>query len=192
MTEEKQKTEEAHFVITGESWTKYVNIFLKSINFIILEEVISGKITDQNEIDALELKARYYAQIYSETTKAHSKEMFISTAIDIKKYLNFYQVYPKDGEYDEFKGIYFTGMAVSKKLEFLELLDLNKIHLKAVLGLMDCRLDIPHKISRKVLSERIHSMIDNNVIDAHLGKYGWYIIYKCLFNSVNEKAPQPL
>jgi hypothetical protein len=40
---------------------------------------------------------------------------------------------------------------------------------------------------RVELSNRIRSVINNNALDEHLGKYGWYLIYKCLFNAASDK-----
>ena len=187
---EQEPHYETQLNIRGEEWTKYLNYFQNAITFYILEEVTSGKVTGEQKV--IEEKADTYARLYYEAVNKNRSEIFESTALSMAEYLNFYQVYPKDGEHDEFKGIYFTGMAVSRQLVTLGLLDLNKCHLIAVLGLMDFRLDKPHQISRERLTKRIKSMIDNNVLDAHLGKYGWYLIYKCLYNSVSDRANQTL
>lgn len=183
---------ETQLTIRGDEWTKYLNFFQKSITFLMLEDVTSGKVVDTNAIEEIKHRAFVVAKQYYDTVKVNEDDLFKSTALGMSEYVNFYEVYPKEGEHDEFKGIYFTGMAVSKLLVTVGLLDLNKYHLKAVLGLMDFRLENPHKISRKLLTERIKSMIDNNVLEAHLGKYGWYLTYKCLFNSVNERAAATL
>lgn len=189
---EQEPQYETQLNIRGEEWTKYLNYFQKAICFYLLDEVTSGKITDQQKVNEIEEKTDTYAKQYYEAVNKYRFEIFKSTALSMDEYLNFYQVYPKDGEHDEFKGIYFTGMAVSRQLVTLGLLDLNKCHLIAVLALMDYRLDKPYEISRKLLTERIKSMIDNNVLDTHLGKYGWYLIYKCLYNSVSDRANQTL
>lgn len=185
---DNEKQEKKQLRVVGESWTNYLNYFQNAITHIILDDVINSKVTDQTEKDELEAKADLYAKQYFETIKRHMQEVFINTALSMDKYLNSYQVYPKDGDYDEFKGIYFTGMVIAKHLEHVGLLELKKIHLKAVLGLMDFRLDNPLKCSRKLLTERIISMIDNDKIHDHMGMYGWYITYKCLYNSANERA----
>lgn len=179
---------ETQLALNGEEWTKYLNIFQKSICFILMKDVIDGKVTNQADIDSAKEKTSLLAEQYFNEVNKNKIEIFKSTASSMDEYLNFYQVYPKNGEHDEFKGIFFTGMAVSKQLVSSGLLDLNKYHLNAVLGLMDYRLDEPYKVSRKILTERIRSMIDNNVIESHLGKYGWYLTYKCLYNSAQDRA----
>lgn len=177
---------EPEFYLNGEDWSKYLNFFQRGISYIFLQDISNGTLTDIEEQNRVKAKGLTIAQQYFKAVSENKEEILETTLISIREYLNFYQVYPQKGEHDEFKNIYFTGMAVSQTLVKLGLLDLNKLHLKAVLMLMDHRLDNPHQARRTVLSERISSMIDNNVIDKHLGKYGWYLIYKCLFKATDE------
>lgn len=177
---------EPKFFLHGYEWSKYLNYFQKGISFIYLQDVTDGKITENDEIELITEKARTLASQYFKTITDNKEEILDLTLVGMREYLNFYQVYPQEGEHDEFKGIFYTGMAISKILVKLGLLDLNKLHLKAVLLLMDHRLESPLNARRNALSERISSMINNNVLDDHLGKYGWYLIYKCLFNATEE------
>lgn len=172
----------------SENFISYLNIFQNTISQSFFTDVFSGKITDPVEIAKLEEKSNAFAKKYFETVSPIRLELFISAAVEMDKYLNFYQVIPTNGEYDEFKGIYFFGMEISKRLKFLELRELNKFHLKAVLTLLDYRLETPYNIQRPILTERINLMIENDAIEDHLGMYGWYIIYKCLYNAEDEKS----
>ena len=90
--------------------------------------------------------------------------------------------------YDEFKGIYFTGMAVSERLAQSGLLDLDKLHQRAMLRLLDIRLEHPHKAFRKDLSDKVRTVITHGKVLEHFGKYGWYLIHKCLYNAANESS----
>ena len=163
-------------IVHGQTWTSILNHIKDTISLLALAD---GK-TD-TEVEEL-------IRAYVENIEDNRDQIFMQSAIGIVQYLNFYKVFPTEGVHDEFKGIYFTGMAVSAHLDRLGLADLNKYHLRSMLGILDYRLFHPHKANRKVLTERIRSIIDNNAVDAHLGKYGWYLIYKCLYNASNDKS----
>lgn len=163
-------------MVHGSEWTKLLKYLKESISLIALHDGISE--------EAVEILIANYVKAIEED----KENIFLFTANGILQYLNFYNVIPTQGVHDEFKGIYFTGMAVSDRLIQLGFADLNKLHLRAVLRLLDFRLAEPHKIRRPDLTTRIRTVIDNNSVESHLGKYGWYLIYKCLFNSVNEKS----
>ncbi|MDD5395492.1 MAG: hypothetical protein PHE17_20910 [Thiothrix sp.] len=163
-------------MVNGSDWTKILKYLKETIVFLALHDGISD--------EAVEILIGNYVK----AIEGSKDDIFIQTAIGITQYLNFYNVIPAQGIGDEFKGIYFTGIAVSEHLNNLGYADLNKLHLRAVLRLLDFRLEEPHKISRKALTDRIRSVIDNNAVNEHLGKYGWYLIYKCLYNSVNNKT----
>jgi hypothetical protein len=163
-------------IVHGSEWIKILHYIKQTIALFALSE-------GNSEEDVAKLIEQYVNEI-----EENRQDIFLQTAVGIVEYLNFYKVFPTEGVHDEFKGIYFTGVAVSRHLVRLGLADLNKFHLKALLRLLDFRLEEPHKIRRPRLTERVLSVIDNNAMDAHLGKYGWYLIYKCLYNSVNEKS----
>lgn len=163
--------------IHSHDWIELLEYLKQTIYFLAREE--DGKTEEE---------ASKFIEIYVKQIEDNRETIFLATAYGIVKYLNFYNVMPSEGVHDEFKGIYFTGMAVSEHLNNLELTDLNKLHLRAMLRLLDFRLAYPHKVNRKLLTSRIKSVIKNNSLDKHLGLYGWYITYKCLFNSANEKS----
>lgn len=163
-------------IIHGSEWTKILGYLKETIAFLSLHDEVA-------EDDVNKLIDQYVKEI-----EGNRDNIFLSTALGIVQYLNFYKVFPTEGVHDEFKGIYFTGMAVSEHLKRLGLADLNKLHLRAVLRLLDFRLEEPFKVRRPVLTARIRSVIDNNAVESHLGKYGWYLVYKCLYNAANSKS----
>lgn len=128
------------------------------------------------EIDAL--LAQYVTIIDS--------DVFALAVAGITQYINFYNVAPREGIYDEFKNIYFLGAAISQKLDSVGLADLRKLHQLAILRLLDLRLVHPYKVNRPTLTERVVSAIKNDSLNAHFGLYGWYITYKCLYNAALE------
>lgn len=163
-------------IVHGSEWTKILKYLEQTIALLALHDGIK-------EEEVTNLIEQYVREVQD-----NRQDIFLSTAVGIVEYLNFYKVFPTEGVHDEFKGIYFTGMAVSKHLVRLGLADLNKLHLRALLRLLDFRLEEPFKVRRPVLTERIRSVIDNNALESHLGKYGWYLIYKCLYNAANSKS----
>ncbi len=162
--------------IHGSEWTKLLQEISKTISFLALHDQMSEADVEK-QID-----------LYVKEVESKRDQIFLATAVGIVQYLNFYKVNPTQGVHDEFKSIYFTGMAVSEHLTQVGLVDLNKLHLRAVLRLLDLRLEIPHKVRRPDLTSRVRSVINNNAINQHFGQYGWYLIYKCLFNSANERS----
>lgn len=168
----------AHPLVTvhGKDWIEILRYFKEAIAAIALHDGL-----DKARVKSL-------VEQYVQVIEADRDSIFVATAAGIIEYLNFYEVRPTEGVHDEFKGIYFSGMTVSRYLVNLGLADLNKLHLRAVLRLLDTRLEMPYKVRRPVLTERIRSVINNNVMESHLGKYGWYLVYKCLFNAANEKS----
>lgn len=163
-------------VVHGSQWTEFLTHLKETIAFLARNDGI-----DKDE-------TRLLISQYVKEIEDNKDNIFLASAYGIVTYLNFYNVRPTEGVHDEFKGIYFTGMAVSEHLHKLGLAELNKLHLRAMLRVLDFRLAMPHKARRDLLTERIRSIIDNGTIEAHLGKYGWYITYKCLFNAANEKS----
>lgn len=163
-------------MVNGSEWTKFLKYTKETI-------VLLADHDGLHPDDIEKLIGRYVKEI-----EDNRDNIFLATAMGIVQYLNFYNVIPSEGVHDEFKGIYFTGMAVSQHLNRLGLADLNKLHLRAVLRLLDFRLEEPFKVRRLVLTARIRSVVDNNAVDTHLGKYGWYLIYKCLYNAANDKS----
>ncbi|MDC4756691.1 hypothetical protein NQ807_11965 [Acinetobacter baumannii] len=144
--------------------------------FIKDEGKIPESVIDPMEEQWIELINRNFQEIYIQT---HEK---------VNKYLNFYNVLPDKLSSDEFKYIYFIGMTVADKLKEEGMVDHARYHLKAILRLLDYRLKDPYDAYRPQLSLRIQKTIDNHKINEHFGEFGWYLLYKCLFNAAKEKS----
>lgn len=104
----------------------------------------------------------------------------------IVRYINFYRIAPSGGVFDEFKNIYFLGKAILVHLNAAGLVDVARLHQRAMLRLLNFRLQFPYNAEREPLTERIRAAIEHGTIVEHFGEYGWYIIYKCLFNAARE------
>lgn len=165
--------------INGKAWTEMLIRMQETVVAIVLNDSLEA--TTPCDVDAIGAE---YARIVNN----NKEDLFRATTQMIVAYINFYQVHPNEGIYDEFKSIYFIGMAMSAKLINDGHNDLNKLHLRAVLRLLDIRLEVPHKAFRPQLSDRIKKAIKNDTISKHYGDYGWYLIYKCLFNAANERS----
>lgn len=156
-------------------WLGVLESISEVMSFIMYEE---GKIPDP-VVEAL-------IEQWCGVINANYENIYILTKAKISKYLSFYYVSPSGGENDEFKYIYFTGMAVAEKLKEYDMYDLMRYHYRTVLHLLDERLRIPYGIDRPQLSARIEKAIEGDKLKEHFGEYGWYLTYKCLFNSARD------
>lgn len=114
------------------------------------------------------------------------KKIFENMAAELGYYLNFYNVYPSNDVYDEFKNYYFLGTAITKELEQRGMRDIAKLQLLAIQRLLDIRLEEVNA-RRAKLTKRIVDAIENGSVAADFGRFGWYILYKCLFNAATER-----
>lgn len=167
----------ARFQLEKNIYLDILEVIKFSMRAFIKDE---GKIPEE-VIDPME-------EQWVELINRNFSEIFIQTHEKVNKYLNFYNVYPEKLSSDEFKYIYFIGMTVADKLKEEGMDDHARYHLKAVLRLLDYRLKDPYDAYRPQLSQRIQKTIDNHKIHEHFGEFGWYLLYKCLFNSAKEKA----
>lgn len=135
---------------------------------------------DFNDAKIESLTAEYSSLIGSNTF------ILLKAASDISTYTHSYGITPTHGVYDEFKNIYFIGMAITEVLNTKAKFELSELHQLAMLRLLDLRLLTPYKANRDQLTDRIKVAIKNKTIKDHLGSYGWYLTYKCLYNAAHE------
>ncbi|MFA6120176.1 MAG: hypothetical protein WCT35_00175 [Sideroxydans sp.] len=168
----------------------YIQLNKESWEIILnsLKETVVLIVAAQPNSDIAQIKE--YLKQYTTVINNNSERIFDEASNNIQQYINFYKVSPQEGIYDEFKNIYFLGEAITIFLNSMGWVDLTKIHRKAMLRLLDVRLEVPHKAYRKALSSRIISTIDNNMVEKHFGTYGWYLTYKCLYNAAANQKKQ--
>ena len=80
-------------------------------------------------------------------------------------------------------------MAIVKELEACGKVDPTKYQLRAILHLLDKRL-LSIGAKRNQLTKRLKDAITNSAISTDFGRFGWYILYKCLYNATNEASPK--
>lgn len=137
------------------------------------------------------IKAELALQTYSNFIKAYIPQIVAGWRKDIEYYLNSYEVRPKDGTCDEFKNIYFLGVSISREMKQVGLPDVAKYQQIAMLRLLDFRLFDDVNISRPQLTLRIRRAIDSSNLESDFGRFGLYMVYRCLFNYAKDQQPPP-
>lgn len=152
-----------------------LKFFRETVSFLAQDEI-----TDVSVLTDINLRYSAFIQ--------HNRDAIADNMqSELAYYLNFYNVTPANDVYDEFKNFYFLGMAITTELEKRGVKDLVKLQLKAVLHLLNVRLNSvgAHRVQ---LTRRLSNAIDNGAIKSDFGRFGWYILYKCLFNAATERV----
>jgi hypothetical protein len=123
---------------------------------------------------------------YRETVIQDHDKIFDNAASELKFYMNFYDVRPRHGAPDELKIFYFLGTAIAESFATLGLSDLQVYQLKAVQRIFNKILD-QHDAYRADLSKRIDIAIEKGALSTDFGRFGWYIVHRCLLNAAREK-----
>lgn len=122
---------------------------------------------------------------YRETIRQDHERIFNKAASELKFYMNFYDVRPKSGAPDELKIFYFLGTSIAESLAKLGLSDLQIYQLKAVQRIFN-KILAQRKVYRADLSKRIDTAIEKGALGRDFGRFGWYIVHRCLLNSTRE------
>ena len=142
--------------------------------------------------NALTDDCEYLLDQYSEALSSSIDQILIAIARDISAYLNYYNIVPK-GSIDEFKAIYFTGRVLSRFLQREGYSELRRITDHTTIELLDFCLAHQIGSKRTNMSKALHKIVETNEIEAHLGKNGMYLLYKCTCNAmIDTKKPAPL
>jgi hypothetical protein len=152
-------------------WTKSLNYFGEVIAYLASDT--DGKPTE--EVDQLIAE-------YRETILSNHVAIFDNAANELKFYMNFYDVHPRNGTPDELKIFYFLGKAIAEEFEKLGLADLQRYQLKAVQRIFNKRL-AEVDAYRVDLSKRIDTAIEKGSLYKDFGRFGWYIVHRCLLNA---------
>ena len=111
------------------------------------------------------------------------------TALLVSEYLHTYGVQPSTS-ICEYKQVYFTGRAIEKALlqpanrpegewcETLDAKDIAKIHMYTLVGLLHHLVE-QENLARPEMSRALIELIDKDVYNQHLGKFGGYLLFKC-------------
>lgn len=133
-----------------------------------------------DDINGIALKNEYKNEIVQ-----NIKKIMSSFTEDLIAYTNAYNVTPSNDVLDHMKLNYFCGIAITKQLNFVGRSDLGKLQLLAIQKLFDQLLS---KIGahRPPLTYRLQNAINTNRINDDLGRFGWYLLYKCLYKQAEE------
>ncbi len=158
--------------------SSYADYWTQSLNYF--GDVISY-LAETYEEDDGEAAGKLLSDYRDTILQNHSK-IFDDAATELKFYMNFYDVRPSNGVPDELKIFYFLGKAIGEEFEKLGLSNLQMYQLKAVQRIFNKRL-AEADVYRVDLSKRIDMAIEKGQINSHFGRFGWYIVHRCLLNS---------
>lgn len=162
-------------ILNSKEWRLYTRHFAQTIAYLC----------DQEGIQRSEIEE--HLKSYADALNAKTDQLFEKAAYDITLYLRLYGVRPVNMIFDEFKGIYFLSRVIADYLKNTGLESLSNLQLRACLHLLNKRLEFSNA-ARKQLYDAIEEAIKHNRIESDFGKYGWYIVYKCLCNASTDKA----
>jgi hypothetical protein len=138
----------------------------------------------QEKIDGFESddlnKYQQYLDLYINIFN-DNPQIYLAASSRINTYINYYLIAPK--YIDELKIIYFLGTTIADFLEEEGKQEIMHIHMAIMISMLDYRLETKG-IKRNTLTNNLLKTIKNNQFTEHFGKYGVYLTYRCLFNSV--------
>ena len=126
--------------INRQSWLDILNIMKDTLP--VVASRIEGHVYSIGTIDG-------FLKDYSETINYNMQDILSGCAGEIARYLNSYRVEPRD-YVDEFKGIYFLGVAITAQLNRSGHAELRRIHQFTTLHLLNSR-----QIGRASCRERV-------------------------------------
>lgn len=118
----------------------------------------------------------------------NSSTIYYSACVEIYRYCEFFCVFPKNQSVDEYKLIYFLGIAFIKELQKEEKSYVEEINLlwNTIFYKLTKALEFESNVWRKDLIDRLSKAVKQNKIDSYLGEYGVYLLYKCQSNYFKE------
>lgn len=162
-------------ILNKMEWSLYMRHFAQTIFWLCDKDGMS-----QEDIQK-QLK------IYEAAINEKTDSLFEKTALEITIYLRLYGVRPTNFRQDEFKGVFFLSWVIADYLKDMGLENLSKLQLRACSHLLNKRLERSNA-ARKQLYLAIEESIKHNRIFDDFGKYGWYIVYKCLCNAAEDAS----
>lgn len=161
--------------------TLYVDHWVKALDYFgdIIKYLASD--TDAKSQEEVEKIIKEYR----ETIIQDHEQIFSKAASELKFYMNFYDVRAINGAPDELKIYYFLGTAIAESLSKLGLSDLQIYQLKAVQRIFNKILDCSG-VYRAELSIRMDTAIEKGALSKDFGRFGWYIVHRCLLNSTRK------
>lgn len=120
--------------------------------------------------------------------KNNSDNIMLGIGGEIHRYIDYYSVDADKGP-DQYKLVYFSGMALARFLEREGHTLCAKVILRSMIEMLDyCLKDLTSGRGRPELKERLNRLIDNGMNDECLGKHGIYVAYKCASNILEGRT----
>lgn len=158
--------------------TLYVNYWVEALTYF--GDVIAYMASDTDSKPEAEVSKM--VEDYREAVLQDHEQIFNKAASELKFYMNFYDVRAKSGAPDELKIFYFLGTSIAESLGKLGLSDLQQYQLKAVQRIFN-KILAQVNAYRADLSKRMDTAIEKGAIAKDFGRFGWYIVHRCLLNS---------
>lgn len=157
-------------ILNKKEWSLYMRHFCETIVYLCDKDNLQ-------KTEIVNLLKDYEIAINDKTDV-----LFEQAARDITIYLRLYGVRPTNFQQDEFKGVYFLSRVIADYLKNIGLETLSILQLRACSHLLNKRLERSNA-ARRQLYNAIEEAIKHNRINDDFGKYGWYIVCKCLCNA---------
>jgi hypothetical protein len=116
--------------------------------------------------------------VYKKILTDGAPEIFKAAAAGINAYLNLYSVRAAKSA-DEYKIIYFLGLAIERQLQEMGYAELAQVHMFSMIGLLDYRLRTLG-IDKPSLRIALTKLIKQGKFEEQLGRNGGYLIYKSI------------
>jgi hypothetical protein len=124
---------------------------------------------------------------YKQVIQDYAPEIFKAAAAGINTYLNLYSVRAATSA-DEYKIVYFLGLAIERRLEEMGYAELAQVHMFSMIGLLDFRLRTL-KINKPNLMVAMTRLVKQGRFREQLGQNGGYLIYKSVSTTPDCMLP---
>jgi len=124
--------------------------------------------------------------VYDNLINAKAEDIIRAAAFGISGYSNLYKVMPRE-TFDEFKIIYYLGLAIEKHLTKAGHAKIVQVHMFTLIGLMDEALK-RKGVLKPQLTGAMTTLIRFGHFDRELGNTGCYLIYKCSSTAPSHMA----
>lgn len=125
---------------------------------------------------------------YKKTVLDNAESICRAAAAGIGTYLYDYDIRPNESV-DEYKHIYFIGLAIHSQLKARALHHAARVHLVSMIGLLDYRLK-SLGYDKPQLRKAMVKLIRHDKFETDLGAIGCYLIFKCV--STAERTGKPV
>ena len=128
---------------------------------------------------------------YCKIIRDNADAIYRAATAGVSRYIYDYSIHV-DPTVDEFKCVYFLGLAIHTKLLANGQPHAANVHLFTMIGLLDARLRTMG-FGKKQLLKAMMMVVRDGQFERDLGTNGCYLIYKCVSTSDNHKIdPVPM